>query len=57
MIATPGRPTRRQTARLSELSHSDLVLWPEAAVHLDAAICPQLEHKPITDIVNVPAAF
>ena len=28
MIATHGRRTRRQTARLSELSRSDLVLWP-----------------------------
>ena len=29
----------------SGLSRSDLVLWPEAAVHRDAAIRPQLGHK------------
>ena len=41
----------------SGLERSDFVTWPEAAVHRDAAIRPQLEHnRHSADIVNVPAA-
>jgi hypothetical protein len=36
----------KQAVCLSTLSRSDFVHWPEAAVHRNAAICPQLEYKP-----------
>ena len=42
----PGHCTHNRAVRLSWLSRSDLVLWPEASVRCVAAIRPELGVKP-----------